>query len=31
MVPKAYEYSLKPSQDRMFLNEKDGSVQIFVG
>lgn len=23
MVPKAYEYSLKPSQDRMFLNEKD--------
>ncbi len=30
MVPKAYEYSLKPSQNRMFLNEK-GSVQIFVG
>lgn len=23
MVPKAYEYSLKPSQNRMFLNEKD--------
>ena len=30
MVPKAYEYSLKPSQNRMVLNEK-GSVQIFVG